>query len=908
MRPRRSFRRLFRIRPETPRARQQDVDAEIAAHIRLATDALIATGMSPDDAASAARARFTNLDATMDTLYHSAARRDAERGTREWFGTVRRDVKFALRQLKHSPAFALGVFACLAFGIGSSTTVFSWIEGLILRPLPTVADADRLVTIRADERGLDKRIEAEGSRGEVISVPEFRDWSARARSVSGLAGASNLIFGVQTAPDSPGSRAEQVFGIFATANYFDVVGIRSVLGRTFVRDDDIVGVAPVVVISHRFWQRRFAEAQDVIGRTIVVDGYPARIVGVAPKGFGGTLAGVSFDLWLPATSRPLFLGSDEALESRSFRWLDVIGRLRPGTTRAQAAAEFRAIAQRLGREHPENKEYTITVDPLDTGLVGQLRPLFSILIALTLLVVAIVCSNVANLLLVRSASRRQEIAVRIALGASRSRVVAQLMIENLLLAIAGAAGGVALAYYGRGILQSVLPPTTVPVALDGAIDGRVLGYVGGLATTVLLLFGLTPALRASKLDLSETLKNGGRAGTRSSGRMRGALVVAQFALSLTALVCGTVFLRRGADVRSFDRGYRDPEHVLLVQTSMEFAGVHDVQAWERSIETIAERLRRLPGVRAASIATSVPLGFIGPERARVRVNGYAPKQGESMQVVVNGVAASYFESMGIDILSGRPIDDHDVAERDGVAVVNEAFVRQYLVGGSPLGRRLQLYGRPLTVVGVARDGKYEFWHFDDPSPPLVYFALRQQPRGWVTFHVRTQVEPPLVYGSVRDAIRSLEPRMALVAPTTLAEYAGVPMFPSKLGVAVLGILGSAALVLAAMGLYSVIAYTVTLRTREIGIRLALGATTRHVRMIFLRESLVLLGWGVVVGTVISLGVTAVLHAKVGFLRPPSISALAGPAAVLAGVAVLAAFFPTRASGRVDVTLTLRGDC
>jgi predicted permease len=481
------------------------------------------------------------------------------------------------------------------------------------------------------------------------------------------------------------------------------------------------------------------------------------------------------------------------------------------------------------------------------------------------------------------------------------------MIENLVLALGGAALGTALALSGRGFLRGILPPTSIPIALNGTVDGRVLVFVGIVTSAAVLLFGLAPALRTTRVDLAETLKYGGRGGSAASGRTRSALVVAQFALSLTALVCGAVFLRRSTEIRDLDRGFRDPERVLLVQTAMEFAGVSNVNAWERSIEAMVDRLKTLPGVQAASVAEYIPLGFIGPDREDIDVPGYAPNKGESMQLIVNAVAPDYFDVMGIDILSGRPIGEQDRHDGAGVTVVNQTFARTYFPVGTAIGRSITIAGKTLTIIGVARDGKYEFRHVDEPSPPVIYPALRQRPAGWVTFHIRSRVEPTQLYGPVRDAIRAVEPRIALVAPTTLAEYASAPTFPTKLGVAVLGVLGTVALILAAMGLYSVIAYTVALRTHEIGIRLALGGTTGHIRLIFLRESLQLLAWGVAVGTVIALGATALLHAKVGFLRLPSLGAILAPALMLAVVAIVAGFVPVRASGRVNLARVLRGD-
>jgi predicted permease len=902
------FRRLFRIRAEDPRKIEIDVRDEIAAHVRLAADHLIATGLPPAEAEAQARARFDNLDATLPRLYASAKRRESQIHAREWLGTLRRDLVFAVRQLRRAPVFAAGVVLCLGFGIGSSATVFSWMEGLVLRPLPAVPEIERLVTIRSDDAQRNQRSGSASQRALPISLPEFRDWSREAHSVSGLVARSLFMFGVEANPDLSDGRGEPFYGMFASANYFDVIGVHPTPGRGFSRDDDVSGNSPVVVISHQLWQSRFGASEHAIGKQILINGYPTTVIGVAPPGFGGTLAGVNFDLWVPLMSRAVLVPSESApLESRDFRWLDVIGRLPPGGSVARSGAEFQAIARRLAAEHPESRDHTINVEPLDIGIAAQLRPLFSALIGLTVLVLIIVCSNVANLLLVRSAARSREIGVRLSLGASRLRIVGQLMTENILLAVLGAGLGTVAAYFGRGLLHRLLPVTSLPLVVNGRIDFTVLAFVMGVTCVAVMLFGLAPALRASRVNLADILKNGGRGSRASHGRTRSALVVAQFALSLTALVCGAVFLRRSNDLRLMDRGFKDPEHVVLVQTDMSFAGFRDRVEWQHEIDAVVDRLRGLPGARAASVATFVPLGFIGPRRSEIDVDGYAPKEGESVHVALNGVSPGYFDLMGIGVLQGRPITDDDRAGRPPVAVVNEAFVRQYLAGSMALGREVVLDKTRLRIVGIVKDNKFDYKRIDEPSAPLLYYAIRQSPSGLVLFHIRTTAEPSAMTGSIRDAIRAVAPTMPIVAPTTLAELASVPMFPSQLGVAVLGVLSGAALVLAAMGLYSVIAYGVALRTRELGIRLALGGTSRTVMMIFVRESLWLLGLGMLTGIGFAVLATWVLHAKVGFLQMPNAAAIVWPAAILSVVAMAAAFLPARRSASIDLAGTLRAE-
>jgi predicted permease len=809
---------------------------------------------------------------------------------------LRADLRHALRVVRGAPAFSSAVILCLAFGIGASTTVFSWMEGLVLRPLPAVHDVERLVTIRWDAP----------PTGLVVSYPDYRDWRDRTQSLTGLAALNLHLFGVRTDPRSPSSAVLPVYGVFVTGNYFDVVGVRVARGRTFRAADESPASGTVAIVSYRFWQVYLAGAEDAIGREITVNGRPATIVGIVPPSFGGTHAGVSFDIWVPATRRVTLIPSErDRLEAREVRWLDLIGRLRPGSTITEATAEFAEIGRQSSRTFPENRGRSVRVQPLDIGSASQLTSLFASLVGITALVLLIVCSNIANLLVVRGTARRAEISLRLSLGATRARIIRQLMTENLLLAVAGAAVGVLLAAWGRGMITGIMPVTSVPLSFQTPLDIRVLTFVAVVTCSALLLFGLWPAIACAQVTLAGSLTGGGR-GTRHPGfRLRAALVVTQVALCVVALVCTGLFLRRADYVRRLDTGFSDPARVLLLQTEMSLAGRGDLAAWQRTLDDIITRVRELPGVRAASLATFVPLGFVGYTAVDVQVEGYTPGDGESMRYLVNGVSPDYFATMGIPIRQGRPITAEDTSDRPDVAVVNEAFVRRFWKDQFPIGRRMTFDGRQLTVVGVAADGKYDYKQIDAPTPPLIYYAVRQSPSGFVTLHVRTAGNPSALIASVRGAVGAVDPLIPLLAPVTLKDYASLPMFPSQLGVAVLGVLSTAAVLLSAMGLYGLIAYSVAQRRRETGIRLALGAPPPQILGMFLREAVLLTAAGTVVGTGTSLVAATILRSQLPYLPAPDVTSLLAPCAVLALVGSIAGVVPARRAARMNAVELLK---
>lgn len=815
---------------------------------------------------------------------------------REWLHSAGRDLVFAVRQFRRAPVFAAGVVLSLGFGIGASATVYSWIQAMLLRPLPGVRDVGRLVSARPELRN-----------GYGISLDEYFEWRDQAHALSGLAASSLALFAIETSESAAGGR-QPLYGVFASANYFDLLGVVLERGRGFRSSDDAEGAPAVAVLSHAAWQRFFDQEPAAVGRTVRINGQPVRIVGIAPKGFGGTLSVARFDIWLPLHTRPYLIPAEAATwKRRDVRWLDGIGRLAAGADLERAHQELQTIARGQAARFEENRGRGARVTPLDIGTVQRLEPQLIALAAVTLLVVLLICSNVANLLLTRAAARERELAVRLSLGAGRRRLVGQLMVESSLLAVLGAGLGVAMAAYGDSLLVMLMPETSVGFEVHSDLDLRFLGFVVAVTVGCVLAFGLPPALLASRTVPAETLKNGGGGGSARGGGLRSTLVVAQFALALSILVGAALFLRRDRAVHSMDLGYRGGEQVLLVQTEMSLAGYADAARWGRTIESAAERIAAQPGVRSVALGSFVPLSVVGYARRTVTIPGYLPEPGAADRILVNGVGEGYFDVLGIPLLQGRGFTGHDTPDQPGVVVVNQGFAERYYGAASPLGRKFTLGDREVTIVGVARNGRYDYRDIDNASMPLIYYAWHQSPSSFVTIHIRADGDPLALVPQVRAQILAADPAIALLPPVTLREAASVPFAVARSALTILTALGAVALLLASMGLFSVVSYGVSLRTRELGIRLALGATGSAIATLVLRGALRLVAAGTALGIVAAMALAAALRSGMTFLPDARIVEYALPALLLGSSAIVAGLLPARRAARVDPARTLRTD-
>lgn len=819
------------------------------------------------------------------------------------------DLRFAVRAMRKSPLLTATIVLCLGFSIGATSTVFAWMETLILAPVPGVQDLGRLVSL--------KTTTANGEE-DGLSYPGYtdtRDAEARAggKTFSGLAAFAIRRLNLRTDPTAEARFAEPLWGVLASANYFDVLGVRPVLGRGFLQGEDkAAGGAPVVVIGYALWQRRFAGDRGVIGRRVWIKGREVSVVGVAPKGFYGTISHLGMDLWLPITMQPDLGGSPFLLDERGIRWLGVFGRLGPGETLQTARASAQAAGARLAANFVEDRDVALTARTLDVGPVDRMAPLFTVMLGIAGLVMLIACSNVANLLLQRGAAREHEMAVRLALGARPARIVRQLMSESLLLAAGGVLVGGAVLTWARNGIAAITPASPLPIVTETPIDARVLFVLAGAGVSTVFLFGLAPALRSARVAVRASLSGGSaRGGTRSSGRLRGILISAQFALSLAVLVSAGLFLRRLDELVKVARGFRDPQQVALATIDFEMAHV-DRAGSKVLVERLVERLSALPGVQAAAAATFVPLGLLGYRALETHVGGYVAKPGESTTFLVNTVSGGYFDLMGIPIRRGRPLESSD---RDGtlpVAVVNEAFARRFWGEADPVGRRLRVGDRELTVAGVAADGKYEFLApLDAPAPPFVYLPFGQWGNYDVVLHVRAGGEPLALVTSIDRAVSGVDARLSAMSPGTLEAYSSIPYLPIQLSALVLSVLGAAALILATIGLYAVTAYAVTQQRREIGIRMALGATQVRIAGYFLAHAVRYAGAGALAGAALALAMTYALAMKLPDSLPRVASDRVLPFAlavsVLAGVAAVAALIPAARAARVNPTAALRNE-
>jgi len=816
---------------------------------------------------------------------------------REELSAIWRDLVFGARQFRRSPTLTAGVILSLGFGIGASGTVFSWMEGTVLRPLPAVRDVDRLITVRPELRN-----------GFSISAPEFDEWRSQMQTVTDLAAISLDVFGIRTDVDAPNAATEPLYGMYVSSGYFQLLGVRPALGRAFVAEDDSPAAPVVAVLSHSAWIKHFAGAPSAVGRIIRVNGELARIVGIAPKTFGGHLSVAALDIWIPLHGKEkLHAASASVWHTRDARWLDVIGRLRDGATLAQANAEVSAIARRQASTFVEDRGRGARAIPLDMGEASMLMPLFVALIIVMAFVVMLICANIANLLLARAAARTREMAVRISLGASRSRLVRQLLSESAILAVLGGTLGLVLALLGHNVLWLLIPNVSIPLRPQWELNARFLETVVGIAAACVVAFGLAPALVGSRFDVVVALKGGSQRGDDARGRLRGNLVVAQLVLALSALMCSTMFLRYHRNVRSIDVGYRDGDRVLLMRANMAISGYRDAREWQRALDRSVDRVSSMPGVESAAIATFVPLGLGGYLRQPLEIAGRTTPPGEEDRVLSSGVTPGYFDLMRIQIVRGRPITRDDDLTRPHAVVINEAFASRYLGGAAPIGRTVKIGGVEHTIVGMTANGHYDYRNVEEGNTPIVYYALEQQPSPFVTLHVRTRMDPLTIVPAVRSAVLSADSTLAVFSPATLVEESSVAFAVTRSAASILAVLAAAALLLASMGLFSVLSYSVALRTHEIGIRMALGATRVAVVRMFLVQTARLMGYGAAVGLAVAAAFAMLLRNRIARLPASSPMDFAVPIALLALSALVATLVPARGAAAIDPARTLRAE-
>lgn len=812
--------------------------------------------------------------------------------------TLIQDLRYGFRISLKKPGSAVVAVLTLAVGIAATSTVFTWIDGTLLRPIQGVADADRLTSFETL---------APDGRAMTTSYEDYRDYRDHLKLVSGIALFRPNVFSL-----GQENHPMRVFGELVSGNYFAVLGVKAALGRTFSPDEfgDNEGAYPVAVIGHGLWQSVFNSDPRIVGQTIQVNRQPLTVVGVAPANFYGGIAGLAEQIWVPATMAVrLNAMPDWMLKDRNSRMFLGIARLGPGVALAQARAELAAVASQLAKMYP-NPDHGLSAGlfPMWQGHFGAqsllLAPL-EFLMAVCCVVLLIVCANVANLQLARAMGRQQEFSIRLAVGAGRRRLIRQLLTESLLLAALGTLAGALLAAWTSQALGYMTPPTNMPVKLHADLNGNILLFTAVVGLVACLASGIAPALHAASVDLNLTIKEGGRGTTGSKGshRVRGLLVASEVALALVALVSAGLFARSFEIARKLDPGL-NPEHVVVSHLQLGTAG-YSVAERRLFCEGLRERLEAQPGIEAVSYADTVPQGFDCCSWEPVKVQGYLPDPGENMNIDRNIIAPGYFRLLGIPLLEGRDFTAQDQEKTEQVMIVSQTFAHRYFGGGEAIGRKVYGWGQWFTVVGVAGDSKYHTPN--ENTEPFLYVPFRQIYRAdmAIALYVKAAGSTNQTVAMMRREVRALDPELDLYDPMPLRDFIQASLFPQKMGASLLALLGAVAMLLAAIGLYSVMAYSISQRTHEIGVRIALGARPADVRRMMVRQGMEMAGMGLAAGVLAALALTRAAAGLLVKVSPSDPAVFAAATLFLAGVALVASYVPAVRATRIDPNQALR---
>jgi predicted permease len=805
------------------------------------------------------------------------------------------DLRFAIRQLVKNPGFTAVAVLTLALGIGANTIVFSWIRAVLFDAVPGARQADRLVVLCP--RHTTGRID------DTMSVLDNRDLAAQTNIFAGVAGSAYDAASLRV-----GAAVDWVWQESATANFFDLLRVEPALGRFFLPDEDThPGGDNVTVLSYGLWQRRFGGDRKILGRVIEISNRPFTVVGVAPADFSGGMGGLRFDLWIPASMTLAFTNTADAFSHRNWRFLHTYARLQPGVALAQAQVAASGVMRRLADEYADtNRDTGVAVLPVwksPWGGQAVFLPLLRSLAVVAVLLLLLVAANIANLLLARATARQSELAVRLALGAGRVRLVRQLLVESVLLAGWGGGAGCLFATWGVSLMFKLMPATYLPIGYNVQLNSLVLFFCALITLVTGVLFGLAPAWQATKTNLHDTLKQSGRANAPARGAhwLRSALVVSEVALALVLLAGMTLCARSLERARKVDLGL-DPRNVWVAGFRLPPVGYD-----QHRIHNIYRRLRQdlagLPGVESVALADWLPLGFEGGSSSRFAVDGYQPAPGEPMSAGVSAVSPDYFRALRIPVLAGREFAERDDISAQRVVVINQFLATRYFAGRDPIGLKIHLWGDDWTIAGVARTGKYRA--LNEPAQAFVYVPLLQVASRSGGVMVRTIGDPSGIARSVERAAVAIDPLLKPVAALTMTDYTAAVFAIPRVAATLLTALGMVALLLAGLGIYGVIAYSVNQRTREIGIRMALGAQRLDVFRLFVGQGMKLACAGVVIGLVGTLAAAQVLSSLlIGISASDPLTYLA-VASLLAAVAWLACWLPARRAARVDPMEALR---
>ncbi len=817
-----------------------------------------------------------------------------ESGDRRIMETFWQDLRYSLRTLFKRPGFAFVVVTTLALGIGANATIFTWIKAVLLASLPGIEQPEKLVEIWGATRN---------NSALSSSYVDYLDYRDQNKVLSGLIAHQVLPLNLGRS-----EKPERVWGAIVSGNYFDVLGVKALIGRTFLPEEDRTpNTHPVVVIGYGLWERRFGTDPNVLGRTITLNEHDFTVIGVAPKNFASPFAGLALDVWTPVMMKDYVARPHFSLTDRGSRWLMVMGRLKPGATVPQAQANIGAIASHLEQEYPQTNEqmgvavYSVLQSPF--SLKQDMRPALAILMAAVGVVLLIACANVANLLLARATSRRKEIALRLTLGGSRGRLVRQMLTESFVLASLGATMGLAIAFWTARSLAAFLPPYANRATFDTRPDAVVFAFTLGLTVITTLLFGLAPTLHASKQDLVTAMKDN----TATVGRgprkvsLRHALVITQVALSMVALISAGLFVRSLREAYRADPGF--DSHGVLLASFDPFLSGYDESRGREFYRRLVERVRTVTGIKSATLARRLPLTDGGIAFANVAIDGYAPAKDEDMRLNYETVGPQYFQTMRIPFVHGRDFDERDQDGAPGVVIINETMARRYWPGGDALGRRIKLTKDWLEIVGIAKDVKYR--SLREAPQPFLYLPLLQDYRSNMILVARTVIEPEKMFQPVRAEVAALDPEIPIFDFKTFEEHVGISLYLQRMAATLLSIFGLLALSLAAIGLYGVMAYSVGQRTRELGIRVSVGAERHDIFRLILGQGLAISVVGLLAGLVAALvltRLTAKLLYGISATDPVTFIVIA---LLLLCVTLLACYFPARRATKVDPMIALR---
>ena len=866
---------------------ETDLEEEIAYDLALDAEERIRSGDAPKDAELAARRDFGNVGLLKE-------------GIREMWGwtsieRLGRDIRYGWRTLRKSPLFASMAVLSLALGIGANASIFSVINSILLRPLPAVEHASELISLNE---------KVGGTALPLVSFPDYRDFRDRNSVLSGMAG-----IGFVPASVGPKGNTQRMFGYIVTGNYFDVLGVKPLTGRLLQPSDDrIRGGHPVVVLSYTGWLKWFGGDPNAVGSKVQVNGREFTVLGITPKGFFGTELFLDADVFFSMSMEQELAGANN-LDNRSKRTFFSVGRLKPGVSVAQAEAALNGIGKQLAQEYPaEDGGMQVLLTP--PGLAGAFlrEPIIGFVAAMfgvSCLVLLVACVNLASMLLARAGDKRKETAIRLALGASRFVLIRQQLTENLMVALMGGAGGALLATWFMSALAAWHPPVSIPLIVSAPVDYRVFLFALAVSTVTALMFGLLPAVQATKTDLIPALKNEASTSRFRYWHLRDYMVAAQVCLSVLLLFCSVLVVK--SLQRSLDApiGF-DPHGLATVEFDLNMQG-YDESRGRDFEKRMLEKVRQLPGIESAALVEHIPL-TLGVPWSPVYVEGKpVPKRASDVPNPYDFVITpDYFRTMRTHFVSGRDFDAQDKQGAKRVAIVNTAFVKRLLDGGNALGRRFSTSpaGQPIEIVGVVETGKY--YNLTERSSPAFWMPLEisYRPSAALVAHART-TPPESVLPSIRGVVRELDPSIALFASGSVEDQLSWTFFPARIAAFMLSCFGVLALVLSATGIYGVMAYAVSRRTREIGIRMAVGATQRQVLTSVARSAAILIGVGLALGLGMALAAGRFLEKILYGVKPGDPVTFAIVFAIMLGVGAAATFLPARRATRIDPMQALR---